>query len=287
MNLLQGSGKKQHQKTAVTGTASPDRQLTERELRGRCTAPRMYDPQLGRFHTVDPKAEAFSFQSPYVYGANNPIKFIDVFGMYAGEYEKDKDGNWQKVSTKGDAYGIDFYHMDFKDSEGNNVQETLVIDKEGNSNVISNGREVLKGEMRDSETDFWSIFNEWSDGTGPEYSYFEGNHPANLLIQKNLSYKDALDKFESDRFINPGKTKGAYQGEFGLKGFFTSNDQGQMMGRYNVSFYKLGDKTLSIVQDSKSNKSLMFGLPYPPRSRSEESNKKRTDTFQTYLFLSQ
>jgi hypothetical protein len=244
----------------------------------------MYDAQLGRFHTLDPLAEDYAFQSPYLYATNNPIKFIDVLGMFAGEYEKDEEGNWQKVSTKGDTYGIDFYHMDFVDSEGNTVQETLIIDKERNSNVISGGREVLKGETRDNETDFWSVFNEWNEGTGPENSYFEGNHPANLLIQKNKSYKDALNQFENERFVS-GKTKDRYKGEFGLKGLLTSNDQGQMMGRYNVSFYKLGVKTLSIVQDSKSRKSLMGGLPYKPLSRSEESNKKRTDTFQTYLFL--
>jgi len=42
---------------------------------------RFYDPALGRFGTMDPLSESFSFQSPYAYAANNPIGNIDFLGM--------------------------------------------------------------------------------------------------------------------------------------------------------------------------------------------------------------
>ncbi|WP_347160478.1 RHS repeat domain-containing protein [Pontibacter chitinilyticus] len=57
---------------------------------------RMYDAQLGRWHVADLLAEKYHVLSPFVYVANNPLKFIDSDGkeiipIHIPKY--DKDGN--------------------------------------------------------------------------------------------------------------------------------------------------------------------------------------------------
>jgi RHS repeat-associated protein len=252
---------------------------------------RMYNPQIARFQRLDPMADKRVGLTPYNYVSNNPITRIDPTGMLDGEYEKDKDGNWQKTSTKGDDIGVDFYHTTRKTGD-KEEQLTYVTDREGNWNTIKEGKKFLSGESRGDDANWATIFSEWNNGSGPETSFFEGGHQSNMEIMKDPAFQNNLFDFSSS-----GKTKDGFNSGFNLLDAATtgfSNMQKQMMGDYNMSFYKLGDKVLSLVNDSKSRSSFYAHLPVnnPARGTVWDGsggnvifNNRQTNTYQNYLFF--
>ena len=85
---------------------------------------RHYDPPLGRFTTIDPLAEKYYNISPYVYVANNPMKFIDPDGKRIDDY----------FDFKGKYLGTDNAVTDFirimDENQWNMLSENGVINPE-------------------------------------------------------------------------------------------------------------------------------------------------------------
>ncbi len=64
---------------------------------------RFYDAQLGRWHTIDPKAEKYYNWTIYNYVYNNPIYYIDIDGKEGDPYKK-----WKRLTKQEKRLSKDF-----------------------------------------------------------------------------------------------------------------------------------------------------------------------------------
>jgi RHS repeat-associated protein len=237
---------------------------------------RMQDPQLGRCWVVDPKAANAPGWSPYNAMWNNPILNIDPDGAWAMPPDEfDKNGN--KISDLGGSK-IDFYHQENGD--------TKIVDRaSGASNTITGGEELIRGYTQRPEDISWArITFEWNQGVGPAKSMIaDFDNSTKGAFESLGSFLSTYSTKARKDVLNSGLSKNKVSFDYSEVNPFTAKDMWeQMWGRTNVNWYKLGDKTLFMMTDSKSWKSFSYRAG---GSWERESFKLNGNTYQTYIWF--
>ncbi|WP_367331362.1 DUF6443 domain-containing protein [Sphingobacterium multivorum] len=69
---------------------------------------RFYDAEIGRWNVVDPMAEMHYDYTSYAYVLNNPLTYIDLFGLDTlNNNNKFTSDQWQKFDSNNDVIGLD------------------------------------------------------------------------------------------------------------------------------------------------------------------------------------
>src|SRR5699024_11546786 len=129
-----------------------------------------------------------------------------------------------------------------------------------------------------------TLFNEWDQGTGAENSLLSDfdNSTDGFFGSMDRAFSTYASKGRS-AVLSEGLSKNGVPFNYKEVNPLTAGFDGweQFLGRANLSYYKLGDKVLFMMNDSKSMQSFAYRLS---PSWDRESFKLNGTTRQTYIW---
>ena len=251
---------------------------------------RQYDPARGQFTTMDPLCEKYYHISPYVYCGGNPINRIDPTGMDWYQNNQTSYYTWYD----GDGAREGFTYIGGKGSVLGEFESIIdnILCGEGGLGLESLYSEGFtfdiapndKGGLIGSKERGWDLFDEFVNGTGPEFSVLLGNHPYTEAVKDESFVKQRQSIIRSrgknGKYTNAGRPQ-FYPWEASI------DSPMQFIGTYRYDGYSSKDDRYinNVVTDSKSVTSFGYHIPFLNNHRRSQ-NREFGTTYQFYIWRS-
>ena len=209
---------------------------------------RMYDPQIARWHGIDQHCENYISMSPYHYGANNPIRVVELDGM---DYYYTQDGVYLGQDDKKTQYVYSVNNDSYSGEDGN-----FVVMESGLTQIMDNeGNGMLHDQFKDlAGTLYAEGSSTWEEAAGI-YSVMENRGNADGKTTNEVASGGGIygyserDKIDDPR-ANKDNVQNAYKGlikgatestDYSGGGYFWhGKDFGLKDWKANKSFYQAG-----------------------------------------------
>ena len=222
---------------------------------------RYYNSDWSIWLSVDPLADKYPYQSPYVYCGNNPLNIIDPFGE--DEWEVNTKGHITHVEGsegKPDKmFALDKKGNRITDRKGN--EKSVDVDKDIMNSLTSGTEKIYGKEVDYSKLDVTGkeniaqdMFGFMSEHTDVEWSYWGGT------TKEGKSF--AALSTSHERTSDPYSAYNSYMSSFnnGLSFFFHTHPRKEVQGMYSNDYDR---NHRSVCREGSPN--AVFGLMYRRR----------------------